>query len=407
MVLTTTPYRFSYIKSEHDWEEYSRLLQAAFPGEGVDILARRLRNNHPVMTSRNFFSLWDGNRMVATLNLIPQTWSLGGIKLKVAEMGLVASDPEYRNRGLQRIINKQFDKRIKEDGYHLAAIEGIPFFYRQFGYEYSVPLDEWAALPLKNLPKQPSYDISALTTVDVPRVMELLEVSQKKHLVHSLRSREEWEAQERIGHVGESASQTYIVRRLGSPVAYFRATIKNTMVLLHEISDTDEDTSKQIATFLRILGEENGSTELVSRESYDVPFNKYLSILGSIEKPLYAWQIKVVDPFRILTTITTVLEERIAQSPYQGYTGLIPINLYSVTVTLTFTDGVITGVKQNPSEQKGDVLINPRIFTKMLLGYRSLDEIEPKYLDVRIKPEYRELMGILFPKARAHIHTCY
>jgi hypothetical protein len=102
-----------------------------------------------------------------------------------------------------------------------------------------------------------------------------------------------------------------------------------------------------------------------------------------------------------------VLEERVAHSPHQGYTGLVPINLYGVTVTLTFTEGVITGVKQNISEQKGDILINPRIFTKMLLGYRSLDEIEPEYLDVRIKPEYKELVSILFPKARAHIHTCY
>jgi hypothetical protein len=102
-----------------------------------------------------------------------------------------------------------------------------------------------------------------------------------------------------------------------------------------------------------------------------------------------------------------VLEERIAQSPYQGYTGFVPLNLYGVTVTLTFTDGIITGVKQNPSEQKGDILINPRIFTKMLLGYRSLNEIELEYLDVRIKPEYKEVVGILFPKARAHIHTCY
>jgi hypothetical protein len=329
-----------------------------------------------MMTYRNFLSLWDGNRMVATLNLIPQTWSLGGIKLKVAEMGLVASDPEYRNRGLKRILNKQFDKRLREDGYHLAVIEGIPFFYHQFGYEYSIPLDERAVLPIQNLPKQLSYDISPLTHEDLPRVMELLEASQKKYLVHSIRSLEEWEVQERTGHVGESTNQTYVVKRNGSLIAYFRATIEGTVVLLHEINDTDEETSTQIAAFLRKLGEENGSTELASKESYDVSFNKYLSTLSSIEKPPYAWQIKVVDPFRVLTTIIKVLEERISQSPRQGYTGLIPINLYGVTVTLAF-------------------------------GYRSIDEIEPEYLDIRIKPEYRELVGILFPKAKAHIHTCY
>ena len=325
----------------------------------------------------------------------------------MAEMGLVASDPEYRKRGLQRILNNEFDKRIREDGYHLAAIEGIPYFYRQFGYEYSVPLDEWAALPIQKLPNQPSHDISHLTPEEIPRVIELLEASQKKYLVHSVRSREEWEAQERTGHVGESESRTYVVKRYGSPVAYFRATIKNAIVFLHEITDTDEETSKQIAAFMRRLGEENGATELVSRESYEVPFNKYLSTLGSEEKPPYAWQIKIVDPFRVLTNISPVLEERVVHSPFRGYNDLVPINLYGVTVTLTFTKGSITGVKQCPSEQSGEILINPLIFSKMLLGYRSLNEIEPEYLDVRIKPEYRKLMSVLFPKAIGHIHTCY
>jgi hypothetical protein len=45
-------------------------------------------------------------------------------------------------------------------------------------------------------------------------------------------------------------------------------------------------------------------------------------------------------------------------------------------------------------------LINPRIFSKMLLGYRSLDEIEPEHLDVRIKPEYRELVASFFRRQR-------
>ena len=110
------------------------------------------------------------------------------------------------------------------------------------------------------------------------------------------------------------------------------------------------------------------------------------------------WQIKIVDQFRILTAITTVLEKRIAKSPHKGYTGVVPINLYCVTIVLAFTDGVITCVKQKPSA---------RAYSKMLLGYRSLYEIETEYLDVKINTEYRELMCTLFQKAKAHIHSCY
>ena len=162
--------------------------------------------------------------------------------------------------------------------------------------------------------------------------------------MHSVRSREEWEAQERIGYVGEKASETYTVRRLGLLIAYFRVTIKDAAVLLHEITDTEDETSVQIASFLRNLGEKNGATELVSRESYDVPFNKYMLSLGAKEKPLYGWQVKVVDPFKVLGIISPVLERRIASSLFRGYTGQVPLNLYGVTVTLTFTGGAITEV---------------------------------------------------------------
>ncbi len=155
-----TNIRFSYVESERDLEHYCELLRLAFPGEGVDILGRRLYEHHPQMTEHNFFALWDGDRMVATLNLIPQTWSLGGVPLKVAEMGLVGTDPAYRKRGLQRMLNKEFDRRTREEGYHLAGLEGIPYFYRQFGFEYSVPLDEWVSIPLIKLPSGNTSDIS-------------------------------------------------------------------------------------------------------------------------------------------------------------------------------------------------------------------------------------------------------
>ncbi len=45
-----TPYRFSYIEGEHALEEYAALLRLAFPGEGVDVLGKRLYDAHPGMS---------------------------------------------------------------------------------------------------------------------------------------------------------------------------------------------------------------------------------------------------------------------------------------------------------------------------------------------------------------------
>ena len=403
----TDSFKFSYVETEHDLEEYAALLRLAFPGEGVDILGKRLYGNHPAMTPLNFFALWDGDIMVATLNLIPMTWSLGGIPLKVAEMGLVATHPEYRHKGLQRVLNREFDRRIQEERYDLAAIEGIPYFYRQFGYEYSVPLDEWAAIPLDKLPTSDVSSVSPLKPDEVPCAMALLDATQRKHLMHCIRSREEWATQERSGIVGEHTSKTYVVRRRGIIIAYFRASVENKEVLLHEITETNKAASSMVASFLRQLGKENGAFELVSRESYVEPFDEYLFSLGASKRRTYAWQMKVVYPQRILEKITPLFEERVKNSMFKGYSGRVPLNLYIVTVTLTFENGTITDVKQTASEQTGDILVNPSIFPKMLFGYRSLTELEAEYPDVRIKPEYRPIIETLFPKGNSHIHTTY
>lgn len=83
-------------------------------------------------------------------------------------------------------------------------------------------------------------------------------------------------------------------------MVYFRVSVENKVVLLHEITETDGTASVMVAAFLRRLGEENGVSELVSRESYVEPFNGYLFSLGASKRRPYGWQTKVVDPHRIL-----------------------------------------------------------------------------------------------------------
>jgi hypothetical protein len=43
----------------------------------------------------------------------------------------------------------------------------------------------------------------------------------------------------------------------------------------------------------------------------------------------------------------------------------------------------------------------------MFLGYRSIEELESEYPDVTVRPQYREIMNIMFPKGESHIHTTY
>ncbi len=237
--------------------------------------------------------------------------------------------------------------------------------------------------------------------------MRILEASQRKYLVHSIRSAREWKTQERFSIVGEHESATYAVRNNGIVVAYFRIEVKDDAVLLHEFAGIDKSLASGVAAFLKRYGEEKRVTELVSREAYIEPFDEYLSGLGASKRRAYAWQMKVVDHKRLLTQLAPVFEERLGASQYKGYTGNVPLDFYSLALTLAFEGGRFKGVTDATPPKRGDVLLNPRVFPKLLLGYRSLEELETEYPDVRIKQEYRHLVAALFPKGEGHIHTTY
>src|SRR5207248_10437926 len=53
---------------------------------------------------------------------------------------ILATAPGYRNRGLIRAVLAMVHARGDGEGRPLSAITGIPYFYRQFGYEYVLDL---------------------------------------------------------------------------------------------------------------------------------------------------------------------------------------------------------------------------------------------------------------------------
>ena len=81
-------------------------------------------------------------KIVSSMNLISQRWSYGGISFGVGRPELVGTLPEYRNRGL---VRKQFElihQWSAERGEMVQVITGIPYYYRLFGYEMALSLNQ-------------------------------------------------------------------------------------------------------------------------------------------------------------------------------------------------------------------------------------------------------------------------
>ncbi|CAO3567937.1 unnamed protein product [Mortierella alpina] len=124
------------------------------------------------------------NPIVAAMSLQQYAGYYGSVHMNYAvaeEVGCVAG---YRNRGLvKKLFLQMLHPAADERGDVIMLIPGIPYFYRQFGYEYAIPqkpsrllMDPASSAPaLPEGKKEPftlreanSYDIPYLTKMSTP-----------------------------------------------------------------------------------------------------------------------------------------------------------------------------------------------------------------------------------------------
>src|SRR5512136_303690 len=130
---------------------------------------------HPTCGPSNVFLVEDTRagspRVVSTMCLIPQTWTYAGIPFEVGRPEIVGTDPAFRRRGLVRAQFELLHAKSAAMGHHVQCITGIPWYYRQFGYEYALDLAvgrmaDLGAIPaLKEGEKEP-YRLRPMTAND-------------------------------------------------------------------------------------------------------------------------------------------------------------------------------------------------------------------------------------------------
>ncbi len=90
------------------------------PYVGVQTEAMML--HHPTIRPENFIYIEDSTtgQIVSSLCLLPWRWRFDEIELKMGEMAIVGTLPEYRNRGLVRTLVSHFKECLAEDEYDLS-----------------------------------------------------------------------------------------------------------------------------------------------------------------------------------------------------------------------------------------------------------------------------------------------
>src|ERR1041384_6111836 len=110
---------------------------------------------------------------------------------------MVGTDDSYRNRGLIRALFEMVHERSEAEGDLVQGITGIPYFYRQFGYEFALDLEGGRRAPVSLIPKAKEGELEAFalrpaTADDIPEITAFYNRRRHESIVSESISRQQW-----------------------------------------------------------------------------------------------------------------------------------------------------------------------------------------------------------------------
>jgi len=308
-----------------------------------------------------------------------------------------------------------FKRRLGERGCLLSHIQGIPYYYRQFGYEYALPLEGGLRLELRHVPPasaspDETFTFRLATSDDVPALMRWYEEAAQDLVIRAVREEAIWRYLLTDAQGTETAGQYWIVQRDGgSEVGYVALPQQHfgEELAVSEVSRLGFEAALATLRQLERWAVERDKPGIRLNLPAGCALMRVARSLGAHDLGTYAWQIHVPDMVALLRALTPVLERRIAESPFAGLTRDVRISLYREAIWLRFEAGRLTNVTNLGFTAGEPIRFPPLQFIPLVLGYRTREELQAAYPDVGVAPTWRLLVDTLFPQVPSFIHTIY
>ena len=398
----------------------ARIFEDEKVGVGIHGL---MSGHHPTVKASDFTLVEDArtDKIVSSMCLISQTWAYRGIPFKLGRPEVVVTEPEYRRRGL---VRKQFEvihALSAAKGELMQGITGIPWYYRQFGYEMAMDVDGGRDIAGINLPKlkdsdSEKYHLRPLVDDDHVFIRELYAYASRRQPFTVLRSETEWNyefngrsendfahrkwliietaARERLGYVQYypwiEDNALYIVQiELKSGVGYLNlmpSVLHGLWKLAQAVPTYGNHKNQELKTIMFELGRAHPA---------------YPTLLGKkihLHEP-YGLYIRVPDLVAFLQHVQPALEKNLVGTVAEGYNGELKMNYYRSGVQLKFNSGKITDISNwSPdSVEFGDARFPDLTFLQLLCGRCRFNELKTNFVDCDGNDEAGVLLDCLFP----------
>lgn len=342
----------------------------------------------------------DGDRVVSTATLLHETVSIGSIDVPTGQVEMVATVRSHEGRGLVRTLMQEAHRRSAARGDLLQVMVGIPYFYRQFGYSYAMPIPLAWEVPTAP-PVDPAVTVRAAVTADIDQMAGLQAAAQASADVRMPHSAGCWR-----WLVQRSGSTQLVAERGSSIIATARLTPPDEDVVLGELAGSPEGLRAIVAA-----GARHGTVALLERATPTVGglLDDIAEAPNAPERSREWFYARIPELAPLLDHLRPVLLDRFRSSATGGHHEVL-LSSWRSHVRFSVDDDVVTSVVAGGPEQapisKGGSGVPPDALAPLLLGPFGAGGLESRQGDVMLGRQ-RELMEALFPPVSSDVMTFY
>lgn len=403
---------------------------AGEPETGGDVWVRDLMERpHPTMSAADVFVVEDtrSGALVSTLNLIPQTWTYGGVPFGVGRVELVATRPDHQRRGLVRQLMAAAHAHSAQFGHLVQAITGIPFFYRQFGYELALPRGGGVVVHRSQVPRLATgapVRVRPATPEDLPALMPIERAARQRSLVACERDAAAWRYELDGRTPGSMLRDAVLALECGGRVVGFACLGSAGMpgtrpppplgtVSRFEVAAGASWVTAAGGLLRQLTGleasalpnEHRGYEELRLQLGEAHPACAAAGAAAARRWPTRAWYLRVADVAGFLNRVAPVLEARLAAAPAARHDCDLTLSFFRSGVRLHLRGGSVQAEAWRHGTARGASATFPDLtFLHLLFGHRGLADLEYAFPDCLVFGEgARLVLNALFPKASSSV----
>ena len=381
-------------------------------GKEVGPIVEKLFTYHPDFPVSDHFLIMDTKKdqIVSYFCLSRKTCVLNGTEFSIGAMEVVTTLPDYRHRGYIRRLNELFEHRVEKYKLPLLVIIGIPYFYRNFGYEYALTFNGTVTVPTELIPKRKKGEEEPVLIDEITEQTFSQYLRARDHHNSYLDFYRKLTPAEYAylthGKLGDDSAYRFFVLKEGSSVVgSFMLSIGWGFI---EVNELWVDNLAHVPSVLRYLKGIAKRRRLPIR-IYQPSRPALKPVLEGLTRSRfgrpYAWMVRIPSIKRFLDTITPVLNFRLSQSDFRNISDSVRISWYRAAVEILIKNGKVREIKEIPRKEikEVDASVPFPVIYQLFMGYRTIDQLREIFPDAGGQAMKLPLVQVLFPKIHAQL----